>query len=49
MKKYYGTIAAAYLGFGLSFWCNIHIDNWRLYAIIIPVIFLFKIDKFHGK
>ena len=36
-------ISAAYLGFALSFFGNIHFDNWRFYVITISYFLLTEI------
>lgn len=45
MKKYLGNIGAMWLGFAMSVFSDLHFWNWELYAIVIPTIVLFVLDK----
>lgn len=49
MKKIYGYLGAFYLGFSLNVFAGLNPLNWQLYAIIIPVVILFTIDKYEDK
>lgn len=39
------NIAMLYFGFALSAFGNINFDNWRFYAISIPVIILLAMSE----
>nr|DAI89550.1 MAG TPA: hypothetical protein [Caudoviricetes sp.] len=48
MKKYIGYIASYYLGISLNIFSGLYINNWKFWAILIPVIVMFTIDKFEN-
>jgi len=48
MKKYIGYIASSYLGLSLNFFCGLTVFDWQLWAILVPVIIMFTIDKFEN-
>jgi len=48
MKKYIGHIASSYLGFSLNFFCGLTVFDWQFWAIVVPVIIMFIIDKFEN-
>jgi len=48
MKKYIGYIASSYLGFSLNVFAHLTVLDWQLWAILVPVIIMFTIDKFEN-
>lgn len=45
MKKCLGNIGAMWLGFSISVFSDLHFWNWQFYAIVVPTMVLFGLDK----
>lgn len=47
MKFLKQMLAPMYLGFALSAFANLHINQWQLYAIIVPFWTIIVLTKFN--
>ena len=43
MKDIINSLYGAYLGFVLSFLCDINFLNWKFYAILVPTVILVEL------
>ena len=48
MKLLKEMLAPLYLGFALGAFANLHINQWQLYAIIVPFFTIVKLTKFNN-
>ena len=46
MKRLIEILPSAYLGFALSKFANVNWDQWKFYAILVPLWFLVKLSDY---